>query len=204
MKKTCMFLLMMFAGLATSSAQEIIEVADTTSETSVPEQNYNNKPQISNLKPQTLKPQILIGFLSYDSALVSMPEYAIAQQRIAETRQAYDDEMKRVEREFNDKYEEFLENRKDYPRTILLKRQTELQELLEKNIEFKNKSRKELQQIERQILAPLRIRLNETIATIARQQQLTMVVNTDSNACPFLEPMQSVDLNERVIKALGN
>ena len=174
-----------------------ISAQDDSTKVEVPtyQETSNIKPQISN---------IIIGFLSYDSALVSMPEYAIAQQQIAETRQAYDDEMKRVEKEFNDKYEEFLENRKDYPRTILLKRQTELQELLEKNIAFKNQSRKELQQIERQILAPLRIRLNETIATIARQQQLTMVVNTDSNACPFIEPMQSVDLNETVIRALRN
>lgn len=190
MKKLVFILVTMMCGLNISAQDDSTKVeVPTYQETS------SIKPQISN---------IIIGFLSYDSALVSMPEYAIAQQQIAETRQAYDDEMKRVEKEFNDKYEEFLENRKDYPRTILLKRQTELQELLEKNIAFKNQSRKELQQIERQILAPLRIRLNETIATIARQQQLTMVVNTDSNACPFIEPMQSVDLNETVIRALRN
>ena len=190
MKKLVLVLVTMMCGLNISAQDDSTKVeVPTYQETS------SIKPQISN---------IIIGFLSYDSALVSMPEYAIAQQQIAETRQAYDDEMKRVEKEFNDKYEEFLENRKDYPRTILLKRQTELQELLEKNIAFKNQSRKELQQIERQILAPLRIRLNETIATIARQQQLTMVVNTDSNACPFIEPMQSVDLNETVIRALRN
>ena len=190
MKKLVFILVTMMCGLNISAQDDSTKVeVPTYQETS------NIKPQISN---------IIIGFLSYDSALVSMPEYAIAQQQIAQTRQAYDDEMKRVEKEFNDKYEEFLENRKDYPRTILLKRQTELQELLEKNIAFKNQSRKELQQIERQILAPLRIRLNETIATIARQQQLTMVVNTDSNACPFIEPMQSVDLNEAVIRALRN
>ena len=190
MKKLVLVLVTMMCGLNISAQDDSTKVeVPTYQETS------NIKPQFSN---------IIIGFLSYDSALVSMPEYAIAQQQIAQTRQAYDDEMKRVEKEFNDKYEEFLENRKDYPRTILLKRQTELQELLEKNIAFKNQSRKELQQIEQQILAPLRIRLNETIATIARQQQLTMVVNTDSNACPFIEPMQSVDLNETVIRALRN
>ena len=190
MKKLVLVLVTMMCGLNISAQDDSTKVeVPTYQETS------SIKPQISN---------IIIGFLSYDSALVSMPEYAIAQQQIAQTRQAYDDEMKRVEKEFNDKYEEFLENRKDYPRTILLKRQTELQELLEKNIAFKNQSRQELQQIERQILAPLRIRLNETIATIARQQQLTMVVNTDSNACPFIEPMQSVDLNETVIRALRN
>ena len=180
----------MIFGLSVSAQTD----STTVDSTAIHEETSNFKLQTSN---------ITIGFLSYDSALVSMPEYAIAQKNIADTRQAYDAEMQRVEKEFNEKYEEFLENRKDYPRTILLKRQNELQDLLQQNITFKNKSRRELQQIERQILAPLRIRLNETIATIAREKGLSLVVNTDADACPFIEPMISVDLNAEVIKALG-
>lgn len=54
----------------------------------------------------------IIGYLSYDSALVAMPEYAAVMQQMADTRTAYNEEMKRVENEFNSKYEEFLENRR--------------------------------------------------------------------------------------------
>ena len=200
MKKTIVFLVLLMCGLNILAQTDSIYVDNSTVQDSI-----IVKPQTSALNSQlsTLNSQLLIGFLSYDSALVNMPEYAIAQKRIADTREAYDAEMQRVEKEFNDKYEEFLENRKDYPRTILLKRQNELQDLLQKNIEFKDKSRQELQQIERQILAPLRIRLNETIATIARVKGLSLVVNTDADACPFIEPMTSVDLNEEVRQALN-
>ena len=168
-----------------------------------PTYEETSNPYINNSTFNIQHSTFTIGFLSYDSALVSMPEYAVAQKKISDTRQAYDAEMQRVEKEFNDKYEEFLENRKDYPRTILLKRQNELQDLLQQNIEFKDKGRQELQQIERQILAPLRIRLNETIAAIAREQGLSLVVNTDADACPFIEPMISVDLNLEVKNRLG-
>lgn len=145
----------------------------------------------------------IIGYLSYDSALVAMPEYAAVMQQMADTRTAYNEEMKRVENEFNSKYEEFLENRKDFPRTILLKRQTELQELLERNIAFKNESRRDLRKQEKELLAPLRVRLNEVVAAVAREHGLLIVVNTDADACPFIEPQQSIDLNEEVISRLS-
>lgn len=145
----------------------------------------------------------IIGYLSYDSALVAMPEYAAVMQQMADTRTAYNEEMKRVENEFNSKYEEFLENRKDFPRTILLKRQTELQELLERNIAFKNESRRDLRKQEKELLAPLRARLNEVVAAVAREHGLLIVVNTDADACPFIEPQQSIDLNEEVISRLS-
>ena len=77
------------------------------------------------------------GYLSYEAALKSMPEFATVQQQMADLRSQYLAETKRVEDEFNRKYEEFLEGQRDFPRTILQKRQTELQELMEKNILFK-------------------------------------------------------------------
>ena len=196
MKKVVFVLLTLVCGLNMSAQNDLTKVETPTYE-------ETSNPYINNSTFNIQHSTFNIGFLSYDSALVSMPEYAIAQKQIGDTREAYDAEMKRVEKEFNDKYEEFLENRKDYPRTILLKRQNELQDLLQQNIEFKDKSRQELLQIERQILAPLRIRLNETIATIAREKGLSLVVNTDADACPFIEPMISVDLNLEVKNRLG-
>ena len=146
--------------------------------------------------------QIRIGYLSYDSALVRMADYAVVQQQMAQMRTAYEAEMQRVEDEFNQKYEAFLEGQKDFPRTILLKRQQELQEMLQRNIDFKQQGLAEMEQTELQLMAPLRIRLNETIATIARQQGLALVINTDANACPFIEPMMGVDIYEAVLQAL--
>ena len=76
------------------------------------------------------------GFLSYESALKSTPEYGEVQMKMDSLRSAFQAELQRVEEEFNRKYEDFLEGQKDFPRTILLKRQTELQEMLQKNIQF--------------------------------------------------------------------
>ena len=85
-----------------------------------------------------------------------MPEYAIARTNLQDLRNKYDAETKRVEEEFNRKYEEFLEGQSDFAPTILQKRQTELQELLKKNVAFKAEIAKLLKQAEKEAYAPLR------------------------------------------------
>lgn len=159
-------------------------------------------PALAQEGESTQQPQLRFGYLSYETILISMPEYKGVQQKMSELREAYEAEMKRVEEEFNRKYEDFLDGQKDFPRTILLKRQQELQEMLQRNIDFKQQGLAEMEQTELQLMAPLRIRLNETIATIARQQGLALVINTDANACPFIEPMMGVDIYEAVLQAL--
>ena len=129
--------------------------------------------------------QLRFGYLSYETALAAMPEYEGVLQQMNTLREA-----------------DFLEGQKDYPRTILLKRQTELQDMMQRNLQFKQQGKQDLAEAERKAMAPLRVRLNEAIATIARQHHLALVINTDANACPFIEPSMGIDLSGEVKEAL--
>ena len=55
---------------------------------------------------------------------------------------------------------------------------------------------------EREALAPLKIRLAETVAKIASDRGLALVVNTASDACPYINPELGEDLNLLVTNAL--
>lgn len=142
------------------------------------------------------------GHLSYDSVLTTMPGYALAQSKLAEIRTQYETELKRVEQEFNLKYEEFLDGQRDFPPTILRKRQTELKELLERNVNFKAKSRQELAEAESQAMAPLREKLAEVLATIGLKNGYAFILNTDAGAVPFINPAMGEDITQIVIDAL--
>ena len=142
------------------------------------------------------------GYLSYEQALKSVPQYAIMKKQMADLEAQYQAETKRVEEEFNRKYEEFLEGQREFPKTILQKRQTELQELMEKNIAFKEESRQQLASAAEEMTAPIKTRLSETIAKIAKERGLAFVLNTDSNACPFIDPIMGEDINTLVQDAL--
>lgn len=142
------------------------------------------------------------GYLSYEAALQAMPEYAVVQKKMADLRQQFQAETLRVEDEFNRKYEEFLEGQREFPKTILQKRQTELQELMERNIKFKENSQEELSNTEKNLMAPLKIRLIETIGKIGRDRGYAFIVDTDNQALPFINPAMGDDVTQLVQNAL--
>ena len=142
------------------------------------------------------------GYLSYEGAIQSMPDYAIVQKKMKALQEQYQAETLRVEDEFNRKYEDFLDGQREFPRTILQKRQTELQELMEKNIQFKEQGRQELADAEREALAPLRIRLIELLSTIGREKGFAFIYDTDTKALPFLNTDFGEDINQLVQDAL--
>ena len=115
-----------------------------------------------------------------------MPGYTIAKHNMDELREKYDAETKRVETEFNAKYEEFLDGQRTYAKTILEKRQAELRELMEKNIAFKAEATRLLQQAENDAYAPLKAKINEEAKKIGKQKGFAFILNTDNNAAPYL------------------
>jgi len=199
MKRTVIFLVAIALALRVNAQPGITTDGDT--------QTSNLKSQTSNLEPQTsnivFQISNLIGYLSYDSVLVTMPGYALAQQQLSELRAQYEAEQQRVEQDFNQKYEEFLDGQREFPPTILRKRQTELKELMERNVAFKAEVRRELQKAEAEALAPLKAHLKEVIAEVAKEQELAVVLNTDNNACPYIDPELSIDITKIVADRLA-
>ena len=150
----------------------------------------------------TTVPQLKIGFVSYTKALQAMPDYALTQKRLAELRTQYDKELKRVEDEFNRKYEEFLDGQKEFPKTILMKRQTELKELMERNVAFKANSLRELADAEVAAMKPLKEQLNGVLAEVAKKHGFVMILNTDADACPYIDPTMGVDVLPMVMEEM--
>ncbi len=147
------------------------------------------------------QPAIRFGYLSCDSVLHAMPEYNAAMKNLKELKAKYDSEMKRVEDEFNNKYELFLEGQSDFAPSIRQKRQAELQELMEKNMAFKNEARRLLEQAKQEALTPLKKTIQATITRIGQQKGLAFVVNTDGGYMPYLNTIMGEDITDEVIKA---
>lgn len=141
------------------------------------------------------------AFLSLDSVMHSMEEYAQLQRDMAAMRQQYEAEMKRVEDDFNKKYEEFLDGQKNFPKTILQKRQSELQEMMDKNIAFKKESLQLLNDTEKTQMDVIRMMVEMAVKTLGMQRGYAFILNTDADATPWLNPALGDDITEDV-KAL--
>ena len=150
----------------------------------------------------TSSSSIKFGYISYQAAVKSMADYAMVQQQLADLKAKYQAEAKRVEDEFNRKYEEFLEGQRDFPKSILQKRQTELQELMQKNIDFKKSSLEQLAKDEANAYAPLYAKLNEILANICAEKGYAFIIDTDAKAVPAVNPLMCEDINQAVQDAL--
>lgn len=151
---------------------------------------------------QTENTGFKFGYLSIDSVLQSMPEYAQMQQDMATMRQQYEAEMKRVEDDFNKKYEEFLDGQKNFPKTILQKRQSELQEMLDKNIAFKKEGLQMLNDTEKTQKDVILMMIDMAVKTIGMQRGYAFILNTDANATPWLNPAMGEDITKAVKEML--
>lgn len=152
--------------------------------------------------PTMAQSGLKFGYLSYEAALRSMPEYATKQSDMAELYQKYEAEQKRVESDFNKKYEEFLDGQKSFPKTILQKRQSELQEMLDKNVAFKKESLRLLQQAEEDAMAPIKARLADVLSAIGQERGYAFIVNTDEKATLWLNPAMGEDITAIVKEQL--
>ncbi len=128
------------------------------------------------------------GTVRYDSLLRAMPEYGVMQIQLQKLRQQYADEAAYNEMDFKRQFAEFLQGQKDFPQNILLKRQRDLQEAMEKGLAFRHDADSLLRQAAIDMERPVRQILDDAIRAAGRERGYDCIINLDSNAAPFVNP----------------
>ena len=142
--------------------------------------------------------QAKIGYFSYKSVMQDMTEYVTAMLGVEELRKQYADELKTAEDEFNEKYEIFLDQQNMLDEAIKQKRQADLQALLDRNVQFKAEAERLLKQAEQDALAPVKQQLNKAVQTVGYSGSYLMIVNTDSEACPYIDASRAEDVTAKI------
>lgn len=142
------------------------------------------------------------GCISYDQVLKSMPEYAQIDVDIKTLKAKFDKEMKASEDEFNAKYTAFLNEQNNYAPSILRKRQSELEDMMRRNEQFRIESLHLLDNARVEMIKPIREKLDQVIKQIAEEYQLAFVLNTDSDAVPYLNVGMAYNITNAVSEAL--
>ena len=166
--KTLYTLVALFACAGILSAQE------TVPSTSTPASQHT-----------IIQPQHF-GYLSYNDVLHAMPEYTQAMKSLEELKRTYDKEMERSEQDFSKKFTEYLDGQKSFPENIMLKRQKELQQLMEQSMQFKQEAQELLTKAEAELMEPLHARLKDAINAVGKKLNYAYVLNTDVNAYPYI------------------
>ncbi|BCS85108.1 MULTISPECIES: OmpH family outer membrane protein [Prevotella] len=143
------------------------------------------------------------GYFSFENAMKQMPDYALVQHNMSDLQAKYDAETKRVEEEFNKKYEQFLDGQRDFAPTILQKRQAELQDMMEKNVAFKQEAARLLAQAQQEAYDSLKVKLRLAVKVIGDQRGYAFILNTDNDAVPYINNATGEDITD-IVKAVIN
>ena len=92
-----------------------------------------------------------------------------------------------------------MENLNGMASAIREKRQSERQSILERNIAFKQESERLLAKAEEEALAPLRNKLDNAIKALGSENNFIVILNTDNNAIPYINPMIGEDVTDLLI-----
>lgn len=150
------------------------------------------------LAPLAAQTQARFGCLRYDSVLHAMPEYAEAQAQLHQLREKYELEASYNEMSFKRMFAEFLQGQKEFPQNILLKRQRDLQDELEKGLAFRREADSLLVRAAADLERPVRQKLDAAIQAVGMEYGFAAIVNLDAGACPFLHPSVTEDVTRRV------
>ncbi|MCQ2259050.1 MAG: OmpH family outer membrane protein [Bacteroidaceae bacterium] len=160
-------------------------------------------------EPKTEAKEVIIqhqhfGYLSFNEVMKAMPEYAQAIKSLEELKDAYDKELERSESDFSKKYAEYIDGQKSFPENIMLKRQKELQMLMDQSIQFKKEALELLAKSEEELMQPVTERLKEAIAEVGKANKYAFILNTDANAYPYISSEgEAEDCTDAVLTKLG-
>ena len=145
---------------------------------------------------------IYFGYLSYNDALKAMPAYQQAEKQISDLRASYEQELHRSEEQFAKAYAEYVEGQQTFPENILLKRQKELQQLMEQAQQFKKEALQLLEENEKAVMQPLYDQLDKAIHQVGMERNYAFILNTDNKTYPFINAGIGTDITADVLNQL--
>ena len=151
----------------------------------------------------TATAQSTFCYVSYTEIVKALPEYTIVITHLDELQGKYEAEIARSEREFNQKYSDFIEEQAGFPENIRIKRHKELQELMEKSIEFKDEVNRTMREARREMMKPLYEKVDEAVMKICIDEGYDYILNTDDRAYIAINPNNGKNITTQLKKVLN-
>ena len=147
-----------------------------------------------------------LGYTNIDYVLSQTPEAKEIQNQLTIQRTQADNELKRMQKELEDKYEAYQKGGAQMSDVIKKDRETELQGLQTRIQEFSRTAEQSLQTKYQQLVNPVVQKIQKSIDAVAKAEGYTYVFNLDAgaNTIPILlvAPEEN-NITESVLKNMG-
>lgn len=143
-------------------------------------------------------------FAHINSQLIiqAMPEYATAQAEIETLQNQYKEELKRIQDEFQTKYEDYQKNGASLPEAAKQRREQELKDLDQHLQQYYQTSEADLQKQGNEKLAAITEKVAKAINEVGTSGGYVYVMDLTSGI-PFINETLSTDVTEQVKSKLG-
>lgn len=146
----------------------------------------------------TMAQQAKIGYYSTQAVLAADAAYQKSMKDIEKLRQQTKDELTAAQKDFTEKYELFLEQQADLDDVIRQKRQADLQELLNSNEKFRDEALQRIKDAEEAANTSAMQRIKDAISKLTQNEQFIIIIDTDKEACPYINPAFSEDITTKL------
>ena len=143
------------------------------------------------------------GHIKTQEILTVMPEYTKAQTDIAAMEQQYRDEIKRAEEELSKKYAAYQQEQANLPKNIAERRQKELDDLMQKGMQFQQDARQQLEQSWMEMIQPIAKKIDDAIKAVGQEGGYVYIFDLNSTNIPFVNETLSTDVTAAVKAKLG-
>ena len=142
--------------------------------------------------------QSKFGYVSYKEIVKALPEYSIVEAHLDELQAKYEAEIERADREFNQKYADFIEEQSQFPDNIRMKRHKELQELMEKSMQFKEEVNLTMREARAEMLKPLYEKVDEAVMKVCVDGGYDYILDIDNRLYIAINPQNGSDITEQL------
>ncbi len=143
------------------------------------------------------------GHTNVQEIITAMPEYTKAQTDIQAMEQQYRDEIKRAEEELSKKYAAYQQEQANLPKNIAERRQKELDDLMQKGMQFQQDASQQLNQSWMEMLEPIAKKVDDAIKAVGQEGGYTYIFDLSAVNIPFVNETSSTNVTAAVKAKLG-
>jgi outer membrane protein len=152
------------------------------------------------IQAQSLK----VGFTRIDYIISQMPESKQVNDQLTIQQTQAESELKRLQKDFTDKYTDYQKNGTQLTEPIRRDRETELQTLQNRIQDFSRTAQESLQTKYKQLMAPILSKVQQAIDTVAKQNNYPYILNMGTGgSSDILYGAEENDITNLVLNRLS-
>ncbi len=142
--------------------------------------------------PISAQDEAKFGHINTNELLRMMPGRDQAQADLERYAQELEETFAAMQQEFQNKYQDYIENQETYSQLVRQSKERELQSLNERIMEFQESAQQDIMEQEERLLNPIVEQAREAIRKVGREHGYTYIFDTSGGSMVFWENGEDV------------